>query len=164
MPLPADADRQTDSVAALARTDAVKLPLAPAGTGYIRCEDLRRIVHNLGRSLAYRSVKELVASVAEALAASTTSSGSRHKADRVYYRQLLPEHVKQDKVGLHCNHAPLDIDMGTGSCMGTSCRRRQVCSHGGHLLRPVAGIRGTDRGVCQHRVDDAVAYRRPAVS
>ena len=100
-------------------------------------------MHNLGRSLAYRSVKELVASVAEGLAASTTSSGSRHKADRVYYRQLLPEHVKQDKVGLHCNHVPLNSDMGTASSL---CRRQQVCSH-------AADTRGTGRGVCQHRAE-----------
>ena len=134
-PPPNRPDRLALSVPALAHPGADRPPLAPAGTGYIRCEDLRRIVHNLGRSLAYRSVKELVASVAEGLAAATTSSGSRHKADRVYYRQLLPEHVKQDKVGVPCNHTPLGSDAGTGSCSawGPSADL-PVGSHGRHLI------------------------------
>ena len=123
-PHPLGPDRRTHSVPALAHPAADALPLTPAGTGYIRCEDLRRIVHNLGRSLAYRSVKELVATVAEGLAA-TTSGGSRHKADRVYYRQLLPEHVKHDKVGMHCSHVPLTVmrappPAAWGPCAGDS--------------------------------------------
>ena len=60
-----------------------KTARAGAGTGYIKLEDMRRIVHNLGHDLSYRFVKDLCASVAEA-----TATGSRDRADRIRYTVL----------------------------------------------------------------------------
>lgn len=50
------------------------------GTGYLRVEDLRRIIHNLGAGLCHRSVKALVHSVAD------PQGGWR--GERVYYRSV----------------------------------------------------------------------------
>lgn len=50
------------------------------GTGYLRVEDLRRIVHNLGAGLSHRSVKTLVQGVAD------PQGGWR--GERVYYRSV----------------------------------------------------------------------------
>lgn len=48
------------------------------GTGYLRVEDLRRIIHNLGAGLSHRSVKALVHGVADPQGA--------WRGERVYYR------------------------------------------------------------------------------
>lgn len=48
------------------------------GTGYLRVEDLRRILHNLGHSLPHRAIKALVQGVAD------PHGGWR--GERVYYR------------------------------------------------------------------------------
>jgi Ca2+-binding EF-hand superfamily protein len=60
-------------------------PCGRAGTGYIRVEDLRRILHNLGAALPNWLVKELTTNVAD--------TSSRHRADRVYYRDLTDKEV-----------------------------------------------------------------------
>ena len=63
--------------------DAHELPLLFTGTGYIKTEDMRRILHSLGMRMSYRQVKDLCSLVAE-----ITGSSSRSRTDRVYYRQL----------------------------------------------------------------------------
>ena len=55
-----------------------------AGTGYMKIDDMRKILHNLGLRLSYRQVKELCAHVAEATAASSRSN----RTDRIFYRQI----------------------------------------------------------------------------
>lgn len=50
-----------------------------AGCGYIKCDDLRRLLHNLGCCLAPRVVRELVHGAAAA---------NKEKHDRVFYRNL----------------------------------------------------------------------------
>jgi len=48
-----------------------------AGCGYIKCDDLRRLLHNIGSCLAPRVVRDLVSGVA-----------NKEKQDRVYYQSL----------------------------------------------------------------------------
>lgn len=64
------------------------------GTGYIKTEDMRRILHNLGVRLSYRQVKDLCTYVAETT--SNTGSSRSSKADRIYYRQLTDQPVEDD--------------------------------------------------------------------
>ena len=59
-----------------------------AGTGYLKIDDLRKIVHNLGRDLSHRTVKELCVSVADPT--------GRHP-DRVYYRDITDREIKEDE-------------------------------------------------------------------
>lgn len=56
---------------------------AGAGSGYIKVDDLRRIVANLGHALSTRTVKELCGNVAGGGA-----SAGRHRTERVYYLEL----------------------------------------------------------------------------
>lgn len=65
-----------------------------AGTGYIKTEDMRRILHNLGLRLSYRQVKDLCNYVAETTSSTASSRSSR--ADRIYYRQLTDQPVEDD--------------------------------------------------------------------
>lgn len=59
---------------------------AVVGTGYIKSEDMRRILHNLGLRLSYRQVKDLCTYVAETTG---NAGGTRsNRADRIFYRQL----------------------------------------------------------------------------
>lgn len=55
-----------------------------AGTGYIKIEDMRKMLHNLGLRLSYRHVKDLCGHVAETTAASSRSN----RTDRIFYRQI----------------------------------------------------------------------------
>lgn len=55
------------------------------GAGYIKVEDVRRIIGNLGRCLSHRAVKDLCTNVAD-----TTG---RHRGERVYYRDLTDTEV-----------------------------------------------------------------------
>jgi hypothetical protein len=64
------------------------------GTGYIKTEDMRRILHNLGLRLSYRQVKDLCTYVAETT--SSTGSSRSSRADRIYYRQLTDQPVEDD--------------------------------------------------------------------
>lgn len=64
------------------------------GTGYIKTEDMRRILHNLGLRLSYRQVKDLCTYVAETT--SNTGSSRSSRADRIYYRQLTDQPVEDD--------------------------------------------------------------------
>ena len=64
------------------------------GTGYIKTEDMRRILHNLGVRLSYRQVKDLCTYVAETT--SNTGSTRSSRADRIYYRQLTDQLVEDD--------------------------------------------------------------------
>ena len=57
-----------------------------AGNGYLKVDDLRRIMVNLGHALSTRTVKELCSNVAGGGGSST-----RHRADRVYYLDLATE-------------------------------------------------------------------------
>eukprot|EP00210_Caulerpa_lentillifera_P004751 g4535.t1 len=50
-----------------------------AGCGYIKCDDMRRLLHNLGSCLAPRVVRELVHGAA-------AIGKEKHKFDRVYYK------------------------------------------------------------------------------
>jgi hypothetical protein len=50
------------------------------GTGYLRVEDLRRILHNLDQGLPHRAIKALVAAVADPHGA--------YRGERVYYRYV----------------------------------------------------------------------------
>ena len=61
----------------------------PAGCGYIKVDDLRRIVTNLGHALSLRTVKELCLNVAGA----PSSSAGRARPDRVYYRDITDKEV-----------------------------------------------------------------------
>lgn len=57
------------------------------GTGYLRVDDLRRIINNLGLGLSLRTVKELCLNVAGG------SSSARTRADRVYYRDITDKEI-----------------------------------------------------------------------
>lgn len=57
------------------------------GTGYLRVEDLRRILHNLGHSLPHRAIKALAQGVAD------PHGGWR--GERVYYRWGLFQTPRQ---------------------------------------------------------------------
>lgn len=62
------------------------------GCGYIKVDDLRRIVNNLGHALSLRTVKELCLNVAGAPA----SVGGRARVDtRVYYRDITDKEVPE---------------------------------------------------------------------
>ena len=61
-----------------------------AGTGYLRVDDLRRIINNLSLALSLRTVKELCLNVAGG------SSTTRLRADRVYYRDITDTEIKDD--------------------------------------------------------------------
>ena len=61
--------------------------LSCAGTGYLRVDDLRRIINNLGLSLSLRTVKELCLNVAGG------SLSSKTRSDRVYYRDVTDKEV-----------------------------------------------------------------------
>ncbi len=54
------------------------------GCGYIKVEDMRRLLHSLGLGLPYRAVKDL-ASVAQEVSA---MRGGHSSSDRIYYRDL----------------------------------------------------------------------------
>ena len=56
-----------------------------AGTGYLKVDDLRRIIENLGKSLSHRTIKDLC------LYAIGTSA--RHWADRIHYRDLTDKEI-----------------------------------------------------------------------
>jgi hypothetical protein len=56
------------------------------GCGYIKVEDLRRLMHALGAGLPHRLVKELVAVAAE-------GGSSRWRGERVYYRDLTDKEI-----------------------------------------------------------------------
>lgn len=68
----------------LACTPTPAPPAAPGryfdktGTGYLRVEDMRRIMHNLGAGLPHRAVRGLVHGVAD------PTGGWR--GERIYYR------------------------------------------------------------------------------
>eukprot|EP00803_Ostreobium_quekettii_P002366 evm.model.scf_336.5 EVM.evm.TU.scf_336.5 scf_336:60598-75964(-) len=63
------------------------------GCGYIKSEDLRRMLHNLGRSMPPRTVRDLVANVVD------RSSRYKDRDTRVYYRDLTDkEIVEEEKV------------------------------------------------------------------
>lgn len=59
-----------------------------AGCGYIKCDDLRRLLHNLGSCLAPRVVRELVHGAA-------AIGKEKHKLDRVYYKYLTDKESPQ---------------------------------------------------------------------
>lgn len=59
-----------------------------AGCGYIKCDDLRRLLHNLGSCLAPRVVRELVHGAA-------AIGKEKHKLDRVYYKYLTNKESPQ---------------------------------------------------------------------
>eukprot|EP00879_Flechtneria_rotunda_P021247 GHRR01022384.1.p1 GENE.GHRR01022384.1~~GHRR01022384.1.p1 ORF type:complete len:131 (-),score=13.43 GHRR01022384.1:1418-1810(-) len=61
------------------------------GTGYLRVEDLRRIIHNLGECLPHRSVKALVHGVAD--------PGGSWRGERVYYRCVQGAAAEQRIIG-----------------------------------------------------------------
>ena len=52
-----------------------------SGAGYLKVDDLRRLLHNLGAGLPHRLVKELATVAADA-------SGSRGRGERAYYRDI----------------------------------------------------------------------------
>eukprot|EP00775_Hariotina_reticulata_P005737 gene5737-5977_t len=58
------------------------------GTGYLRVEDLRRLVHNLGACLPHRAVKLMVQGVADPM-------GS-YRGERVFYRDMTDTEVPAD--------------------------------------------------------------------
>ncbi len=60
------------------------------GCGYIKVDDLRRIINNLGHALSPRTVKELCLNVA---GGGGGSSSSRGRADKVYYRDMTDTEV-----------------------------------------------------------------------
>ncbi len=55
--------------------------------GYIRSEDLRRLLLSLSLGLSVRLVKDLVDRVAD--------PSGRHKGERVYYRDLVDKEVEE---------------------------------------------------------------------
>lgn len=62
---------------------------SPTGIGYLKTEDLRRILVALGRALPTRTIKELLSNVVDA--------GSRHRGERVYYREITDKEVKDEE-------------------------------------------------------------------
>lgn len=50
-----------------------------SGCGYIKCDDLKRLLHNLGYYLSPKTVRELVYAVADK---------GKYKHERVYYRDI----------------------------------------------------------------------------
>ena len=61
-----------------------------AGAGYIRTDDLRKLLHNLGAGLPHWLVKDLVANV--------TDLGRRGRPERVYYREITDVEIKEPEV------------------------------------------------------------------
>lgn len=59
------------------------------GCGYIKCEDLCRMLHNLGRSMPPRTIRELVANVAD------RSMRYKEREPRVYYRDLTDKEIDE---------------------------------------------------------------------
>lgn len=67
----------------------VILALTPAGAGYLKTEDVRRICHNLGLGLTHRIVKELCTNAGH--------NSNSSKSDRIDYKHLTQEKSeKQD--------------------------------------------------------------------
>ena len=59
------------------------------GCGYLKTDDLRRLLHSLGLALPNRTVRELVAGVAD--------QSGRYKGERVYYRDITDKEKATDK-------------------------------------------------------------------
>lgn len=57
-----------------------------AGTGYIKVDDLRKVLHNLGLGLSHRTAKELCLMVAEP---------SARRPEKVFYRELYEKEVRE---------------------------------------------------------------------
>ena len=57
-----------------------------AGVGYMKVDDLRRLLHGLGAGLPQWLVKELTSNV--------TDLARRGRTDRVYYRDLTDVEIK----------------------------------------------------------------------
>ena len=67
------------------------------GCGYIKVDDLRRLLHSLGLGLTHRTVKELVGAALDASARASAAASSGRSggaaADRIYYRDLTDKEV-----------------------------------------------------------------------
>ena len=69
------------------------------GVGYIKVDDLRRLLHALGEGLPQWLVKELTSNV--------TDLARRGRPDRVYYRDLTDVEIKEgDEVDRDDGAAP----------------------------------------------------------
>lgn len=58
------------------------------GAGYIRTDDLRKILHNLGEALPHWLVKDLVSNVVD--------PARRGRSERVYYQNITDVEIKDD--------------------------------------------------------------------
>ena len=65
-----------------------------AGFGYLKGDDLRRLLNLLGLSLPYRTAKELMHAALDASARSSSSGRASHP-DRFYYRDLTDVEIVQ---------------------------------------------------------------------
>lgn len=61
------------------------------GCGYIKADDLRRLLHNLGRCMAPRCVRELVSAVVD------RSTRYKERDSRVYYRDLTDKEITDEE-------------------------------------------------------------------
>ncbi|GAX85276.1 hypothetical protein CEUSTIGMA_g12695.t1, partial [Chlamydomonas eustigma] len=66
------------------------------GCGYIKTDDMRRFLHQLGLDLSYRAVKELALAGQEVSTQAAAAKGSPHStSDRIYYRDLTDVEISQ---------------------------------------------------------------------
>jgi hypothetical protein len=65
-----------------------------AGCGYLKADDLRRLLNSLGLSLSYRAAKDLTHAALDASARSSSSGRASHP-DRFYYRDLTDVEIVQ---------------------------------------------------------------------
>lgn len=56
-----------------------------AGTGYLKVDDMKTLLHSLGLSMSHRLVRELTSSVADS-----------RRTDRIYYRELTEAEIVED--------------------------------------------------------------------
>ena len=81
----------------LSHASCFRLPLRffdRAGCGYLKADDLRRLLNSLGLSLSYRAAKDLTHAALDASARSSSSGRASHP-DRFYYRDLTDVEIVQ---------------------------------------------------------------------
>ena len=122
-----------------------------AGCGYIKGEDLRRLLNLLGLSLTYRTVKELMYTALDASARATSAAGRNSHPDRFYYRDLtdveVPQPVKKAAVG--AEEAVVAVAVGEGGAADPGAAEMavdvaevdgEVAAAGNEAAAPEAGV------------------------
>ena len=65
------------------------------GCGYIKGDDLKRLLGSLGIALPHSTVKDLVSAAVDASSRSSSGRGGGGSSDRIYYRDLTDVEVPQ---------------------------------------------------------------------